>query len=1044
MGLKGQAKRKYQNAKKLSKVFPIIQLHSENKIPMGSEWQKIDDEEKAQDITNRTIQKLKDGENINYGMVMDMRKYITIDLDHIYDEETYPKFQEFSENFDLDTLKTKTASNGYHFTFKVSDYMMKRWDETRRKTLQSQNIYGWIDTRHGGQIVGPGCTVQNDDKYKEGGEKYEFRNNEYELLIYKEPNEISNELVDFLIYGIENRTKKTTNNKPKVKKMSEKQESKEPKEQIELSKKEKRRRQLIKKVVENDKLSEQEVEYIKQILDLIDRDTLREYDDALCLCFSLGSLGDRFYEICDNLMKKADENLQKGEKKKYDKEWVKDAFNRNKERFLQEPENGNYLTIDYAIREAAYTDIPKYNKIVRKLMKETDNHLQLEEEIDIDAELKKTIYPTVKENDKAIELKTYEAKYVEEYPIDDYNIMVMRSRMGSGKTTAMKKALDSYKPDSVLFLSSRIIYSYNMGQEFKDYGFFNYKKVDDFNNVDKLFSSLESIHKVNDENEYDIIILDELETLLNNLSSSTIADKEFEIKETFYNLLLNCDKVICNDAFLSDRSINFLRCLRKDRGEETKVYISINMRKPEQRQALIIKDKEKFENQLLKDLREGKKILFHCSSKENLRRICNYVEGLGYKVLAYHGDMDDNIKLNTGTDVNKEWAKYDMVAYTPSITVGVNFTKAQYFDKKYFMGYNSCLVRDSIQALDRCRETKTNELVIHFLNDRNSKQKFLNSRDFRIRQRFYYEGKEIDRLRKLYKMEIRGNYLSSNDWYGYVKLYNEKERRQTDACYSQVFIYYLQQLNYSITYDDITLKDEEKKDMEKLECDTEKDYDEIKTVISNVELNELHKKVMKSKATEEDRDRITKELMLRRFYYGKNFNEKVDDEKLKAIWKYWSKSREQTKLKRLHDELRGTIENRLTEELEKDTSRLTPIKSYPKIKEMYNVLGIKHSADDEKTFTTEQLEQKQEQLKPIINKLFKNFNIQDKNKNKEFKQNEGIKLKNDINRILNVWTGSSLKIDRRTTVRKDGENVKVTYYKLHNLVGIDKDILKNE
>jgi hypothetical protein len=122
--------------------------------------------------------------------------------------------------------------------------------------------------------------------------------------------------------------------------------------------------------------------------------------------------------------------------------------------------------------------------------------------------------------------------------------------------------------------------------------------------------------------------------------------------------------------------------------------------KPSKRQAVVIKDKEKFEDRLMKDLRAGKKILFHSSSKENLKRICNYVKGLDYKVLDYHGDMDDNLKMRSGTNVNQTWKEYDLVAYTPSITVGVNFTDFEYFDKKYFMGYNSCTVRDSIQALN--------------------------------------------------------------------------------------------------------------------------------------------------------------------------------------------------------------------------------------------------------------------------------------------------------------------------------------------------------
>jgi hypothetical protein len=69
-----------------------------------------------------------------------------------------------------------------------------------------------------------------------------------------------------------------------------------------------------------------------------------------------------------------------------------------------------------------------------------------------------------------------------------------------------------------------------------------------------------------------------------------------------------------------------MRSLRKSRGDEKKIYLSINTQKPPPRNALVIKDKEKFENALLKDIEAGKKIIFHCSSKENVKRICNSIK----------------------------------------------------------------------------------------------------------------------------------------------------------------------------------------------------------------------------------------------------------------------------------------------------------------------------------------------------------------------------------------------------------------------------------
>jgi hypothetical protein len=644
-------------------------------------------------------------------------------------------------------------------------------------------------------------------------------------------------------------------------------------------------------IVENDRLTKEEIEIFEKILGLINRDYLRDYISAQNLCFSIGSMGDKFYEICDNLMKRADENLKKEEKEKYGREWVKSLFDTNKQNFYNDPLNGNHMTFDYALAIAKQSDVKNYNIYIKELEKISNNNLQLEEEFNIDEDIRNTIYPTnLEEKEDEIKVNEYEAEFVEPYPYNDYDILVMRSRMGSGKTTAMKKCLDDYQPKSVLFFSCRIIYSYNMMGEFKEYDIENYKDLKtDLNDVDKLFCSLESIHRINDENCYDLIILDELETLLNTFSGGTVASKEFEIKETFFEILKNGNKIIANDAFLSDRGVNFLQSLRIARGDENRIYLSINTYKPPPRNALVIKDKEKFENALLKDLEEGLRIVFHCSSKENVKRICNSIKNKyasnkvlekrkeaydrmkeykknkilekrkikleerkrkkkekkekkkkwlkklskysnctdeeeseeetkeeeinyevndeeleisddeveiksesemssddgdsddgdrdedvkreswkkkkkkkteekakKYKVLVYHGDMDDKLKMKTATNVNYFWKKYDLIGYSPSINTGLNFTDDKYFDKKYFMGSkNSACCRDAIQAIDRCRETTTKELVVHFLNDYTDKSKFYESRDEAINKRFEYESKELKRLRKLYKIGKR-------------------------------------------------------------------------------------------------------------------------------------------------------------------------------------------------------------------------------------------------------------------------------------------------
>ena len=192
--------------------------------------------------------------------------------------------------------------------------------------------------------------------------------------------------------------------------------------------------------------------------------------------------------------------------------------------------------------------------------------------------------------------------------------------------------------------------------------------------------------------------------------------------------------------------------------------------------------------------------------------------------------------------------------------------------------------------------------------------------------------------------------------------------------------------------------------------------------------------------------RVVKEYMLRRFYYGRNFLNRVDTGELEKVWKCWRKGADQSKLKRLQDEMTGELKKKFEEGLDSGKSRLNNIDCYPEITDLYKELGVDHSADDEKYFRAEDFEAKKDKLQPLITELFKKLNIRDRNKNREFKRSEGVKIKNDINRILKQWTGSSFKLyERKTTKDKEtGKKTHNTKFNLQNMAGVDKDILKNQ
>ena len=97
-------------------------------------------------------------------------------------------------------------------------------------------------------------------------------------------------------------------------------------------------------------------------------------------------------------------------------------------------------------------------------------------------------------------------------------VIVLRSSLGSGKTTSIKRFIEVNYFKRILIVSPRITFSKFISQEF-DTEF--YLDEDVKINAKKLTISIESLHKIEFNTPYDVIIMDESEANLSVFSSLT-------------------------------------------------------------------------------------------------------------------------------------------------------------------------------------------------------------------------------------------------------------------------------------------------------------------------------------------------------------------------------------------------------------------------------------------------------------------------------------------------------------------------------------------
>ena len=305
-------------------------------------------------------------------------------------------------------------------------------------------------------------------------------------------------------------------------------------------------------------------------------------------------------------------------------------------------------------------------------------------------------------------------RYINPKIIGDKKGFVLQSAMGTGKGNIVKYFFENFNEKRILHLSPRRSFASNKTKEYEKYGVKNY--IDGDFSADKLICSLESIHKLRNEAKFDIVILDECESIFKQFSSKTTQTNKSGIVRGFEKIALECEKIVCLDAFVSDRTTGFLDDLQipydvvinKCQPTRRKLkYIPMN-RRFDGKKSLHLDD---FVRDMDEKLEDGKKLYFVSASKTQAEYVYNQFFET-YNCRLYTSNEVDS-KKDFKNNINEIWTQYDLVICTTTVTVGIDFNE-MYFDSAYFYTFSaetSPCIRDMVQSLMRVRKLKDNEIV---------------------------------------------------------------------------------------------------------------------------------------------------------------------------------------------------------------------------------------------------------------------------------------------------------------------------------------------
>ena len=274
-------------------------------------------------------------------------------------------------------------------------------------------------------------------------------------------------------------------------------------------------------------LSRKQVHYIKKLLKLLTIESMTEHDSWLKVMmflrrYDLRELAHKYSKLCAE---------------KYDENEIDLFFNK--------PNTSDVIGIGTIMHIIKKCNKEKYDKYIKKhgrllIYKNTD-------EIFLNMDIHK---PDIVENCERISDDTYNKVFNEHH-----KGVIIHACPGIGKTFNINKYSENNPDMSILSITSNRALTCNHEKQLDITTYLNGTICD------KFVCSFEQLHII--KRNYDIIVIDEITSLLDKLYSPTVRNKVIEFS-MLHNLCESAKKIIVCDATITDSVLLIMKELTKD------------------------------------------------------------------------------------------------------------------------------------------------------------------------------------------------------------------------------------------------------------------------------------------------------------------------------------------------------------------------------------------------------------------------------------------------------------------------------------------------
>jgi hypothetical protein len=624
-----------------------------------------------------------------------------------------------------------------------------------------------------------------------------------------------------------------------------------------------------------------------------------------------------------------------------------------------------------------------------------------------------------------IPVEQYHERYVRPFSFETKDTILLKSHLGTGKTTQLVNAIKNQKRfmmsdlipfKRILIISGRKSFTKFICGDLDEckLGFRAYdeRHYGTLASVDRLVIQVESLWRLEDGFEkYDLVAIDESETVAHQFySEATHRHNMIKNHIVFERCISTATKVLFADAFLGNRTIKISESLRNI---EHSIVIE-NTFCPYKRKAILLKSIKKgkevpsisqFCNRIMDDLRAGLKIAVIWGSKNKAKAFVDtFLKNSKYSHKLYSSESSPE-ERNELSNVEENWKLINCLNYTSTITVGVNYDPEDekfQFDKLYlYASASGGLPRDTAQALLRCRKIKSNTLI--YTVDKNALQTALYGRET-IRVAIADKKRTILQQNPVAKWENAPKWAEEN----YIE--NENENGAKCIAYNDILNGYLEKSGYTISEENVVEDDSVNLKTEEIAFDD----------IEDVEEEELEKIKRKSKAGFATFD---EKLILQKHRF-RNQLLTTDKKELATIWAQYMMERKEHYFWNVVGEKHQTTDEYIQYESTQKYIQQSSKKCLKRIAldKLLPILGVKNTAE---AFVVENVEQLMEGLKGVEEEVFKAFQTHGSRRKGEMKATNAVEM---ISMVYENWCGAKVK----TTRKRTGAGGKVIVYKLEH------------